>query len=206
MDWCDKNFLELNINKTEEMVIDFRRQSGIIDPLVIKGEEVRIVSQYKYLGTVIDDKLDWSANVDACCKKTNQRLFFLRKLKQFRVSSTILTMFYQSVIESMLLYNQLCYFNGITQADRDRLNRLVSTAYKVTGREARPLALAYDTAAVKKIRRIQEEPSHPLHQAVAACESRRSSGRLISLKCRTSRFKDSFLPTAIRTVNEANIR
>ena len=50
--------------------------------MVIKGNEVETVESYKYLGTIIDCQLDWSANVDAVYKKANQRLFFLRNLKQ----------------------------------------------------------------------------------------------------------------------------
>ena len=64
--------------------------------MVIKGNEVETVESYKYLGTIIDCQLDWSANVDAVYKKANQRLFFLRKLKQFRVDPQILRLFFQS--------------------------------------------------------------------------------------------------------------
>jgi hypothetical protein len=132
VDWCDQNVLELNVTKTEELVIDFRRNKGSIAPLVIKGEEVRTVNQYKYLGTVIDDRLKWTANIAACHKKTSQRMFFLRKLKQFKVNSNILYLFYQSVVQSIILYNQLCYYNNASKADTERLNRITAAARKVT--------------------------------------------------------------------------
>ena len=54
------------------MTFNLRRNKSSIVPLVIKGEEVRIVRQYKYLGTVIDDKLLWTVNMEACYKKANQ--------------------------------------------------------------------------------------------------------------------------------------
>ena len=46
---------------------------------------MEIVTNCEYLGTIIDNKLDCSPNTDACCKKVNQRMYFLRKLKQFKV-------------------------------------------------------------------------------------------------------------------------
>ena len=60
--WCDNNHLLLNATKTKEMVIDFRKMVPKPSPLVIKGGEVETVHQYKYLGTILDDRLDWSAN------------------------------------------------------------------------------------------------------------------------------------------------
>ena len=138
--WCDDNFLELNITKTEEMVIDFRLKPGSIEPLVIKGEEVRIVDCYKYLGTVIDHKLEWTPQIDLCCKKASQRLFFLRKLRQFKVSGSVLFLFYQSTIRSVLLFNQLCFFSSAGKMNVERMNSIVSTASRVIGADITPLS------------------------------------------------------------------
>ena len=71
--WCDENFLELNVKKTKEVVIDFRRNPEPPIPLEISGEDVEIVKEFKYLGTVIDDKLDWGANTTSLVKKANQK-------------------------------------------------------------------------------------------------------------------------------------
>ena len=82
IEWCDRNYLELNVTKTKELVINFRRAKVYMDPIIIRGQPVEIVTNYKYQGTIIDNKLDWSPNTEACCKKANQRMYFLRKLKQ----------------------------------------------------------------------------------------------------------------------------
>ena len=62
--WCNDNFLCLNVSKTKEMVIDFQRNASTLNPLVIKEQQVEFVSQYKYLGTTLDHKLDWAKNTD----------------------------------------------------------------------------------------------------------------------------------------------
>ena len=130
VEWCDQNFLEFNVAKTEEIVIDFRRNKSSIVPLVIKGEEARIIRQYKYLGTVIDDKLEWTANMEACYKKANQRMHFLRKLKNFKLKSSRLYLFFQSVVQSIMLYNQICYYNN-RKADWERLDSIKTAARKI---------------------------------------------------------------------------
>ena len=48
--WCDDNYLNLNVKKTKEMLIDFRKRERYIKNIVIKEEQVEIVHVYKYLG------------------------------------------------------------------------------------------------------------------------------------------------------------
>ena len=38
--WCDKNYLYLNVFKTKEMCIDFRKNQRCPKPVYIKGEAV----------------------------------------------------------------------------------------------------------------------------------------------------------------------
>ena len=76
---CDENILLLNISKTKESVIDFRRNASSPVPFQIKAQQVEIVHQYKYLGTILDDKhVDWTENSTMLLKKGNQRLYFLK--------------------------------------------------------------------------------------------------------------------------------
>ncbi|KAI3367245.1 hypothetical protein L3Q82_008296 [Scortum barcoo] len=67
--WCDSIHLLLNTTKTREMVVDFRRPRPHPEPVINKGDCVEVVHTYKYLGVQLDDKLDWTANTDALCRK-----------------------------------------------------------------------------------------------------------------------------------------
>ena len=88
----NRNLLKLNVAKTGKIVVDFRRNKSCISTLVIKDEEVRIVSQYKYIGTIIDDRLEWTVNTEACYKKAHKRMYrlFLRKRKNFSHNSKLI--------------------------------------------------------------------------------------------------------------------
>ena len=44
---CDTNYLELNVSKTKEMVIDFRQARSDPQPVDIKGSAVARVETYK---------------------------------------------------------------------------------------------------------------------------------------------------------------
>lgn len=71
---CNRNYLELNVTKSKELIIDFGREKISMDPIVIRGQPVEMVENYKYLGTIIDSKLDWTFR-QAARKQTNTCTF-----------------------------------------------------------------------------------------------------------------------------------
>ena len=83
VDWCTEHHLVLNTGKTKELIIDLRSRSLCHHPVFIHSTPVSIVSTYKYLGTIFDDKLKWNANVGALCSKGNQRQYFIGNLNLF---------------------------------------------------------------------------------------------------------------------------
>ncbi len=96
--WCQKNHLSLNIDKTKELVVDFRRQSREHTPITIDKTPVEQVNTFKFLGVHITEDLTWSAHTDAVLKKAHQRLFFLRRLRKFGTSPSILSCTVESIL------------------------------------------------------------------------------------------------------------
>jgi hypothetical protein len=72
--WCQENNLTLNVNKTKEMIVDFRKQQREHPPIHIDGTVVEKVESFKFLGVHITDKLKWSTHTDSMVKKAQQRL------------------------------------------------------------------------------------------------------------------------------------
>ncbi|KAJ0001685.1 hypothetical protein NQD34_001481 [Periophthalmus magnuspinnatus] len=106
--WSEKNYLQLNVTKTKELVVDLRRTKAAVTPISIHGVSVDVVEEYKYLGVYLDNKLDWSRNVDAVYKKGQSRLYFLRRLRSFDICRTMLRMFYESMVASAIMYAVVC--------------------------------------------------------------------------------------------------
>ena len=61
--WCKDNFLDLNMTKTKELLIDFRKQPPAVSPITIDGEIVERVVKYRYPGIILDNKLMFDSNV-----------------------------------------------------------------------------------------------------------------------------------------------
>ena len=66
---------------------------------------MEVVSSFKYLGTVVDSKLSFNGNVVYVYKKAQQRLYLLRKLRNFGVGSHVLESVYRCLVESVLSFN-----------------------------------------------------------------------------------------------------
>ncbi|KAK0135165.1 putative RNA-directed DNA polymerase from transposon X-element [Merluccius polli] len=93
--WCRDNNLLLNVSKTKEIVVDFRRRHTEHPPLTIDGAAVERVSSTKFLGVHISEDLSWATNSESLAKKAQRRLYFLRKLKRAKAPTSILNTFYR---------------------------------------------------------------------------------------------------------------
>src|SRR4029434_3354961 len=61
--WCQDNHLSLNIRKTKEMIVDYRRrQVEEHAPLHINGSAVEMVSCFRFLGVNISNDLTCAAH------------------------------------------------------------------------------------------------------------------------------------------------
>ncbi len=199
--WCQENHLSLNIDKTKELVVDFRRQSRVHTPISIDKTPVERVNSIKFLGVHITEDLTWSAHTDAVLKKAHQRLFFLRRLRKFGTSPSILRSFYTCTVESILTGCITTWFGNSTAGNHKALKRVVRTARHIVGGELPSLQNIYTRRCTRKARRIIKDSSHPSHRLLSLLPSRR---RLRSVQSRTSRLRDSFFPQAIRLMNSKN--
>jgi hypothetical protein len=92
--WCQENNISLNVNKTKEIIMDFRKQQSEHPPIHINGTVVEKVESFKFLGVHITDKLKCSTHTDSPVKKAQQSLYNLRRLKKFGLSpKTFLQMY-----------------------------------------------------------------------------------------------------------------
>src|SRR4029434_7834747 len=155
---------------------------------------------YKYLGVHMDNKLNWSANVDAIYKKGQSRLYCLRRLRSFNVCNKLLRMFYQSVVASVLSYAVVCWGGSIKKRGAGRLDRLGRKVGAVVGTELECLTTVAERRTLSRLLSILDNDHHPLHSTFNRQKSI-FSYRLRSLSCSTDRLRRSFVLKAIQLYN-----
>ncbi len=123
--WCQDNCLSLNVSKTKELIVDFRkRQQQPYTPHMISGTPVERVSSFKYLGVNISEDLTWTTHIQTQVKKARQRLYHLRQLRKFRVSPAILKTFYSGAIESVLTQCISVWYGNSSNQDCKAMQRV----------------------------------------------------------------------------------
>ncbi len=173
--WCQDNCLSLNVSKTKELIVDFRkRQQQPYTPLMISGTPVERVSSFKYLGVNISDDLTWTTHIQTQVKKARQRLYHLRQLRKFRVSPAILKTFYSGAIESVLISG-----SALPSLQDIYLKRCKSRAAK-----------------------ILKDSTHPGNHLFCLLPSGK---RFRSVMAKTERLRRSFFPQAIRLLNSNSV-
>ena len=73
--WCQENNLTLNVNKTKEMIVDYRKRRTEHAPILIDGAVVEQVESFKFLGVHITNELSWSKHTKTVVKRARQNLF-----------------------------------------------------------------------------------------------------------------------------------
>ncbi len=196
--WCSDNNLSLNVEKTKEIVVDFRRVHSLHAPLTINGATVERVSSTKFLGVHITEDLSWTNNTAALAKKAQQRLYFLRKLRRARAPAPIMCTFYRGTIETILTSCITVWYGACNASCHKSLQRIVRAAEKIVGVSLPSLQDIYNTRLTRKALSIAGDPTHPTHNFFSLLPSGR---RLRSLQARTNRLKDSFIHQAVRKLN-----
>ncbi len=132
-EWCGANNLSLNVGKTKEVVMDFRRNTVDHPPLIIDSSTVERVSSTKFLGVHITEDLTWTTNTTSISKKALQHLHFPHRLKRASLPPPILTTFYRGTIERVLTRFITVWYENCSAADCKTLQRTVNTAAKIIG-------------------------------------------------------------------------
>ena len=200
--WCEENNLSLNVAKTKELIVDFRRTKREHAPIHIGGVEVERVSDFKFLGMHISEDLKWSTHTTHVVKKAQQRLYCLRRLRTFKVSPRILRAFYSSTIESVLTSGFTAWYGNCTVLDRKALQRVVRSAQRIVGGELPSLQELHDRRCVDKAQSIIKDRHHPSHKLFALLPHPRPGKMYRSIGSNNKRLWQSFYLATIRLLNK----
>ena len=154
------------LKKTKELYIEKHRVRGtsLLQPVRMKTEDVESVKTFKYLGTVLDNNFSFTTHVDTVCKKVNERMYLIRKLKTFYFDKKMLEMIYRSLVESILTFNIVTFYGHLTIKQKYRLKKILNIATKLINLKQKSLNDPYQQAiSKKKCRSIINNPTHPLH-------------------------------------------
>ena len=130
-------------------------------------------------------------------------MFFVRKLNHFHVDKTLISLFYQAVVQSLISFCICVWGGNANHKDISKICSVAKQASKMTGIVQLSFDAVLSIFTEKKIIRICNDKTHPLHSQITFSTR---SGRLILIRTRTERYKRSFLPRAVKLLSVKDVR
>ena len=132
------------------------------------------VPTYKYLGVMIDQNPSWTHHIEFTCKNIQQCIYFLRRLRSFGASTQIISLFFMSVFQSVMLYCSTVWQSSLSVKDTAKLQHQIKFCLKVIGLPVAHLFQeAHNKSMLRLARYISTEISHILHQEYQLLPSNR---------------------------------
>lgn len=107
--WCDRNKLTINASKT--MVVVFRSSKKIdfkLDSIYLNNEIVQIVSEYTYLGFVLDENLTFVSHINRLINSSTVKVFTLSKIRRYINSETAVVIFKSFILPRLEYGDVFC--------------------------------------------------------------------------------------------------
>ena len=126
-EWLKVNKLTLNVDKTVCMVFTNRHKENEVK-IKLEGRLMNRVTKTKFLGVIIDDKLNWKAHISYISGKISRAIGVIIKARNLG-KGALLSLYYT------LIYPYLTYCNqvwGLTyEYNIDTLTKLQKKAVKI---------------------------------------------------------------------------
>ena len=98
LNWLNANRLSLNIDKTNFMIFRPKNKNDICPDIRINGSQINQVDKAKFLGIIIDNKLNWSEHIKYTTKKISKGIGIIIKARKLFNQDTLLTLYNTMVL------------------------------------------------------------------------------------------------------------
>ncbi|XP_078695698.1 uncharacterized protein LOC144924445 [Branchiostoma floridae x Branchiostoma belcheri] len=210
--------MKMNSRKCKALHICFARTSSTPEPLLIDGQTLETVVHIKVLGVTVQSDLKWEIQVDNMISASNRKLFLLRRLKRFGVTTQDLTTVYIVYVRPTMEYAAPVWHPALNCTQSARLERQQKRACRIilgtqfTDYTSALSTLNLDTLAerrthlcltlAKKLLNSEFSVWLPPSRKQISGRNTRSANKLDTAICRTTRHKNSAIPYMTNLLNK----
>lgn len=212
--WLNRNNLKINIEKTK--IIHFRqRLSPPNVDINFENNSLSEVKSTKYLGLIIDNKLNWKEQIVNMCKKLSSSAYALRKLAPILNIDALVTA-YHGIVGSYLRYGIIFWGNSTYRelAFRAQKKCLRAMLQIPSDESCRPFFIKYKILTCPSLYVLETalfvkaNPQLYLRQSALVKRSRRDDDIVIVPRANTALMRKGILCMAPKIYNKIpkNIR
>ena len=132
--WADKEYLNISPHKTVTVPFTNRRKTEGIGPLILHGKELAMLREVKYLGVILDSKLNWNQHLQKIIRKAQTTFTIVRCIcgKKWGLRTSMVHWLYARVIRPSIFYGALVWWTKVmqktTKIQLGRIQRMVCLA------------------------------------------------------------------------------
>ena len=126
-EWLKVNILTLNLNKTICMIFSKRHNNADVS-IKLEGKLITRVSQTKFLGLIIDDKLNWKAHISYISGKISRAIGVIIKARNLG-KDALLSLYYTLIFPYLTYCNQV--WGSTFKYNINTLNKLQKRAIRI---------------------------------------------------------------------------
>jgi hypothetical protein len=170
------------------------------------------------IGIVISDDLGWDAHVHHINSKASKRIYYIRELKRSGLTQSDLIRIYLALVRSVCEYACPVWSTDITKGQNNTLESIQQRAFRIILLK-QPYLEACDELQIptlknrhdslcKKLFQSMCDPSHKLHHMIPPKRNlrNRTYPEYETPKCKTERFKNSFMPWCLFNCQKSLVR
>ena len=130
-DWMSQNKLTVNHQKTVCMLFGSKVMLSKQNVLSISLQDspLKQVRQFKYLGLICDENLDWNIHIDNMLQKIGKMVGFMGRLRR-SLNESVVNLLYKSLILPYFDYGDIVY-GSTFKRHTDRLQKLQNRAGRI---------------------------------------------------------------------------
>ena len=98
MVWLAANKLSLNVGKTNFMIFSPPKKKPVVRfPILIQGTEIKQIFETKFLGVVVDHKLNWEGHINYISRKISRGIGILSKARKYLPKTCLQSLYFSFV-------------------------------------------------------------------------------------------------------------
>ena len=218
--WSNQWLVNFNSKKTEVMTISKKVNKPHHPPIYMNNEILKEVEKHKHLGLIFQEDGCWISHVDVLIEKVTTRLNLMRKLK-FKLHRNHLEIIYFSFIRPVLEYADIIwdniphYLKEKVESIQIEAARIVTGATKLCSKSKLYEDTGWDSLNERRKKHKIIKFHEMFHKNTPEYLSRlvprqlfevheyntRRTRDIEHINCRTTFYKNSFLPSVINEWN-----
>ena len=219
---CTDSLMSTNPVKSMVMHMVPPKRPIVFPDLHLQGTPMPVVTECKLLGVHLNNEMNWNTHVEHILTRARRSFFILYRASQFSFCRTTLMTLYHWFVRTALEYAAPVWHPGLTQDQQNKIERIQKRCFRIILRDA---YTSYEEALVllgqsslhqrremltlRLARSILTSPVHRdlLPPTLGAIHGRntRHRGRLQPVRCRTERYRKSFVPYAVKMLNNVRV-